>query len=263
MKLGVKVSPYDESDYREKLNKWSKQNPRGLMSSAYYYWHTLFFSTTSDEFVTQLPNLNYAENIATYLYMKQLDVNRDGILSAAEIPDNRKEVQLLTENYLNLLTTFKVVGAMTFSLLFHLCVSNFSISSESVAFFGETTTIVFKYIFITFINATVMLSLSVIFKSIFMYKHLGFWMPTARYKILWMQQFSVIPVVIVAQTVLITAAVSIPFGAAAAISPVAGAISSAMLLLFSYQAFSVLKMESISMELLHKAVQSELDGSNV
>jgi hypothetical protein len=99
------------------------------------------------------------------------------------------------------------------------------LSEESVNFFGEITTKVWKYVFLIFVNGGATLSLYLIYRSIALYKHLSFWMPDIVAQMEWIETISITSTVILAQLVLVSVFIAIPFGAAAAISPIAGLIS--------------------------------------
>lgn len=173
----------------------------------------------------------YCENISSYVKVYGLDDDGNNTLTDDELKEKQDEAKAMVEGYLNLLVNFGVIGALIVSILFSYVVSNFDLSQDSIDFFGDTATRFFKYIFLACVNISVTLSLLLIFRSVTLYKHLSFWMPDLTAQLEWIQQVSITSTVVIAIIIILTAAVSIPFGAAAAISPIAGLISTISVLL--------------------------------
>jgi hypothetical protein len=167
----------------------------------------------------------YCENISSHVKAFRLDQNHDGKLTPNEVAERQEEAKACVDGYLNLLVNFGVVGALFISVLFGFVVNDLTLSEESINFFGVTTTKVWKYMFLICANGAAVESLYLIFRSVSLYKHLSFWMPDIVAQMDWVETISITSTVVLAQIVLFLVLLAIPFGAAAAISPIAGLIS--------------------------------------
>lgn len=165
------------------------------------------------------------ENIAYHLKTVRVDSDKNGQLTEEEVAAKEEESKSFVDGYLNLLTNFGVTGALFFSVLFGFVVTDITPSEESVEFFGTVGAKWLKYTFLVFVNGSVMMSLLLIFRSIQIYKHLSFWMPDITAQLEYMEEVSITSIVIIANLVVWLSVLSIPLGAATAISPNAGLIS--------------------------------------
>ena len=219
----------ERKEYKEKILKWTEiEIPPKIYLFGLISLPRIF---SFQKWLLYLPNLGYPERIATFLLSKSITFDEDtnnNSKSESEIKEtamNKEDIDLLVNSYLSLIVNLGVIGALILSLLFQFTVVDFTPSMSSTDYFGEYYVTILKYIFITIINISVGLSLSVIYRSVFYYKQLGFWMTTPRAKLIWIERSSIVSLVGSAQIVIISAVISIPFGAASAISPVAGLIS--------------------------------------
>lgn len=176
----------------------------------------------------------FAENISVFVKEYQATTKRN---QSTDIPasnnDNEESSssKALIDGYLNLLVNFGVIGALIFSTMFGFTISDFEISTTSVAFFGKALTLGWKYMFLVLVNLSVMLSMFLILSSLQLYKYLGFFMPNEEAQLEWTRVTPITSSVIQTNLVIYVTLVAIPFGAAAAISPIAGLISTICLLL--------------------------------
>eukprot|EP01033_Poteriospumella_lacustris_P006167 gene6167-4428_t len=137
----------------------------------------------------------------------------------------------LIDGYLNLLVNFGVIGALIFSTMFGFTITDFDLSTTSKLFFGRSVTLGLKYMFLLLVNLSVMLSMFLILSSLQLYKYLGFFMPNEEAQLEWTRTTPITSSVIQTNLVVYVTIVAIPFGAASAISPIAGLISTVCLLL--------------------------------
>lgn len=195
----------------------------------------------------------FCENIASFI--KAVKAENDVLASNPDKVDPKENIQ----SYLNLLVNVSVTGALIFAVLFGFVVNDLSPSQESIDFFGDTTVRVFKYLFLICVNISVFCSLFMIFLAVSFYKHLGFWMPDIQAQTEWMKQVSITPPIVICAAVVHAAGIAMPFGAAVAISPIAGLISSCLLIALWLGTRYVMYIEEHSEIVLQRATRRILE----
>jgi hypothetical protein len=169
----------------------------------------------------------YCENISSFLKSTYKQGTDDSDSGSQEI-----DPKAAVDGYLALLTNAGIIGTLVFAVLFTFIISDFELAEVSIRYFGLETAKIFKYIFIAGVNLAVFASLFMITTAVTLYKHLGFWMPDLQSQLEWIHHISVTPIVLACGFVVNCCTLSIPFGAAAGISPVAGLFSLACVALF-------------------------------
>ena len=236
----------------------SQQEYHRLVEEWAYYpapERALFFlplDMRSPEYTKRKVKARFCENIASHLKSIQVDQNNDGNYSERELELREEQAKTIVDGYLNLLMNFGVTGALFFSVLFGFVVNDITPSEESLNFFGEVLIKIFKYIFLAMVNTSVMTSLLLVFRSVQLYKHLSFWMPDIAAQMEWVKEISITSTVLTACVVVQLALVSIPFGAATAISPIAGLISLVSYIIILIWSRDILYVEERSELLLQR-----------
>lgn len=216
-------------EYHQKVVDWANEPTPSEAS----FWVPL--DLLAPKYAKLKVKARFCENIASHVKGLQIDDNDDGEYSENEVKEREEEAKATVDGYLNLLVNFGVVGALFISVLFGYAVNDLQLSAESIAFFGLIPVKVFKYLFLFCVNGSAVFSLYLIFRSVMLYKHLSFWMPDLVAQLEWVQNISITSTVIISQVVVFLVALALPFGAAAAISPIAGCISAIwVLLVFLY-----------------------------
>lgn len=241
---------------RRKLEEWANTAyPEGS------FW-VFSLDKKATDFRNRILGLNFAEGIASQLQQLTLDCDCNGVISKKEIEGREEKVKACVDGYLNLLINFGVVAALVCSVLFPCAYNNFDLSSSSIDFFGYTVTLCCKYLFLACVNFSLMTSLGVIHRSVTQYKLLNFWMVSASSKLLWMKQNTLVPLIISVNFAIGCIAISVPLGAAAAISPIAGLISLLAMAWFWIQYFFIALAENDSYRLLQNDAKQLLDKTN-
>ena len=71
------------------------------------------------------------------------------MVSEEVLQAHESDVKALIDGYLNLLVNFGVIGALLVALLFQFTVNDLTVVQTTVDLFGETASLVIKYIFLT------------------------------------------------------------------------------------------------------------------
>jgi len=83
------------------------------------------------------------------LWNKSFGIGEDGLVSEEVLQAHESDVKALIDGYLNLLVNFGVIGALLVALLFQFTVNDLTVVQTTVDLFGETASLVIKYIFLT------------------------------------------------------------------------------------------------------------------
>ena len=162
------------------------------------------------------------ENLAMVLYHYSIS-SKNG--------DNTEELNhLITrmlDSYQNMLTTFGVVGALIASVVYPYAFESTpgDLSEYSIEYFGPNTTLCLFYVFYSLVCTSIVLSLSVVLETVMNYKHVAFWLCKVDSKLKYMQKVSLAGIVIKCWILVIVVALTVPFGAAALLSPVSSLIA--------------------------------------
>ena len=170
-----------------------------------------------------------AESVAQALSLALMDKDGDGVISQEEKDET---TQKMVDECNNLLVNLGVVGALILSIVFPMCLQDYTASDANEQFFGERATHVFLILYHVLVMLTTVCAIMVVMGSLFMYKHLNFFMVTSEMRAWWLNTISITPVVMCAQILFVFMIASIPFGAASTQSPLAALISVIGLVLF-------------------------------
>ena len=178
--------------------------------------------------LTHAAKLGFFENISVYLR----------IIAATQVQSEERASKLdefnenMIESYQNMLVNYGVIGALIFSIVFGLAVADFDINDSSIELFGRDGACIIKHFYFALIFFCVLLSLCIIYQSMLQYKQLVFWMPDQAAKMRWIHTFSLVQIVLLGEIIQSVIIITIPVGAAVAISPVAGLLGLVTMLLF-------------------------------
>lgn len=165
------------------------------------------------------------EGRAIKFAIASLDRNNDGELSSEELERLDDRIDKIVEKALSMLLNAGVVSALILSMVFNWTFSDLSHAQESIDFFGEKCCYVFHVFFIVFVNLAVFGSFVLIYVTVRMYTHLAFWLASSEFKIKYLEKVPINFVGITTIFVIVSAILTIPFGAAVSVSPLAGLIS--------------------------------------
>lgn len=248
-------SEYNE-DYHNLLVEWvnmefpEKKTICGLIPLPMWLW--------APKILAHAARLGMFENIAVYLR----------ILAASNAAPQDREANLaefsqaLVDNYQNMLINYGVIGALIFSIVFGLAADNIDTAGASEEFFGSIGSYVLKHIFYFLIYACIVVSLCILFQSMIQYKQLMFWMPDMPSKMKWINKFSLLQLVFLGQIIQLLVVSAIPFGAAVAISPLAGLFGVIAVLLFAGFVGMNLLREDLCVTLLWQEAKRIVEGAD-
>ena len=110
------------------------------------------------------------------------------------------------------------------SVLFSVCLAPLNPSDQSIAWFGEDCITAFTYIFYISVYSSLLIAFITILVSTRMYLHLTVWMCHIELQLWYLENISVVPVLILAISSVITLCVGLPFGIAVNVTPGASLI---------------------------------------
>lgn len=240
----------DHHEYNSKLREWSTHDyiPRQWILGCIPIPHVI----TNASWMNENVSLGFTETIATFLWNKSFGIGDDGMISDEILQAHQEEVKTLIDGYLNLLVNFGVIGALLVALLFQFTINDITIAQSTLDLFGDTASIVIKYIFLALMNALVCCAAMLIVRSVMLYKQLSFWMVSNVAKIKWINQVNLVPIIVITQSTLFMLCIAIPFGAVVSIGPIPGLISSIIVTIASFFVTEAGDNEFLSIILVHE-----------
>ena len=196
-----------------------------------------------------------AEHVAQALSLALMDKDGDGVISQEEKDET---TQKMVDECNNLLVNLGVVGALILSIVFPMCLQDYSSSEANERFFGEGATDFFLIAYHSLIMLTTVCAIMVVCGSLFMYKHLNFFMVTSEMRAWWLSTINITPVVGCAQVLFLFMIVAVPFGAASTQSPKAALISVVGLVVFLVMFVYILLYESWLIAAQHNQIQQHV-----
>jgi hypothetical protein len=223
----------------------------------------------SQRILSEVDELKLWSNLSTETEKEKiLKLNVDKIVQAFSNETNKiseyhnalpptSDVSL--HGYLNIMTNFALVGALFISVLFQFNISPITPSPMSLNFFGHTIVRIFTYIHFICVSFALFSSLLVIIGSVKTLKILGVWLPP-KDGLEFAQKFPVNYMLGYVMQTIFFFVLSVPFGAAVIVDPIAGLISLVAVIYFGLSIKRLKYLDDTGILILHKTIKTHFES---
>ena len=158
------------------------------------------------------------------------DRDNDGILTESEVNEAKEKDEKTVSQFLEMLGTCGVVGALLFSGIFTFITNPLVASDESSSFFGNSLTSM-KYLYYSCLSFALVLSGVILYYSFSLYQQLSLWMPTTELQMWYIREISITPLIQSCVANVGITLLGLSCGVSINISPTAGLITFIMVLM--------------------------------
>jgi hypothetical protein len=180
----------------------------------------------ADKYIGGLEGLSYNYDIA------RIDTNGDGWLTKIEYDEFMTRSEKTVEKSMQLLLNSGVVGTLLLGFFFPLASQDLEYSDEAIEHLGESGIKTCKYIYFVLLYACTTMSFLILYISMRVYVHLGYWLVDIESKLEYLSRNPMLALCILDQLVIFFAPVLLIPAISVASSPYIAIIAAAFSVIF-------------------------------